>query len=87
LDGNPIREDLTTGIRELKSSLTFIPQHKSVLINNVTGKTNIYIYNIAGTLLKQSEINTSTFIDLTNGLYVIKAFNSNGSIAKKIMID
>ena len=67
--------------------LTFIPQHKSVLINNVTGKTNIYIYNIAGTLLKQSEINTSTFIDLTNGLYVIKAFNSNGSIAKKIMID
>ena len=87
LDGSPIREDLTTGVQDLKSNLIIIPQHAGVLINNAAVKTNVYIYNPAGILLKQAEINSSTFIELTKGLYVIKAYNSKGSIAKKIMID
>jgi len=87
LDGNPIREDLTTGIQELKSSLTFIPQHKSVLVNNVSGKTNIYVYSLTGTLLKQVQVSATTNIDLNKGLYIIRAVNSNGSIAKNILID
>jgi len=87
LDGSPIREDLTTGVQDLKSDLIIIPQHAGVLINNAAVKTNVYIYNPAGILLKQAEINSSTFIELTKGLYVIKAYNSKGSIAKKIMID
>ena len=87
LDGNPARVNPTTEVSEITTSLSFIPQHKGILINNVCSKTNVFIYNMNGILLKYTKINAPTIIDLSKGLYIIKAVNSNGSFAKNILIE
>ena len=87
LDGNPIRENIATGFNKIESALTFTPQQAGVLIHNVTGKTNIFVYNLTGILLTHSEVNSATIIGLNKGLYIIKAVDSKGSIDKKILIN
>jgi len=88
LDGNPNeREILPTATHNpIISSLTFIPLNNSVLIKGINRITSISVYSLTGSLLKSMVINTSTSISLPKGFYIIRAIDSNGIIANKILI-
>jgi hypothetical protein len=85
IDGSPTH--IITGIvPKTVSSVSFATLNSSLFVNNVTGKTNISIYSIAGNLVKQAEVNKSTSFKLNKGLYIIKVVDANESFAKNILI-
>ena len=62
----------------------------TIKLNGLVGKSNINIYNIIGTVVKEySTTNNQEVVDLTNfsqGIYLVKVTNSNRSIIKKIVV-
>jgi len=88
LDGSKNeREILPTAISNLmSSSLSFIPVNNGVFMNGVIGSTSVSVYTMTGSLTKSLVVNSSTFISLPKGFYIIKAIDANGNKAKKILI-
>ncbi|CAM1348017.1 T9SS type A sorting domain-containing protein [Tenacibaculum halocynthiae] len=62
----------------------------NIKLNKLTGKTNILIYNIIGSVVKDLTIeNTEKNINLSgfsNGIYLVKITNNNKSITKKLIV-
>lgn len=63
----------------------------NIKLNNLVGETNVVIYNVIGTIVKEfkttslkEKVNLSSF---SNGLYLVKLTNNNKSITKKIILD
>jgi hypothetical protein len=85
LDGSPEREILATH-NPTGSSISFIPEKNSVLVNGINGMTAITVFNLTGSVVKSVEINATTSISLPKGFFIIKAINANESISTKILI-
>lgn len=88
------------GIAENNHSLDFAiyPNPAKNILNvqfdkTTHGKTEIKLFNVVGTLTRQTEINGYTkkvSLDISNlapGTYFLKVFNNNDSFSKKVIID
>lgn len=62
----------------------------SVQLHNINGLSNILVYNIIGTVVKNiSTVNTKEVIDLASfsqGVYLVKITNNHKSIVKKVLV-
>jgi hypothetical protein len=87
--------DVNSGVelnKEFSVQIYPDPTTDKVFINNGIGKyTKVQVFNMIGTNVIQKELNTGTnIIDVTalsKGIYIIKLYNNQGALLKKLIKD
>lgn len=86
--------NLVSGLNNMMMTVSDInifpnPAANQIILENLNGKTfNYQLINSIGAIVKSNTTNTNriSVSDLPDGIYVLKVFNDNFSIAKKVIV-
>lgn len=66
--------------------ITVFAKDSKIFLSNLKSKTNVNVYNMLGALVKTTQVDTDTSLDINSGIYLVNAKSSEGEKSVKVIV-
>jgi len=77
---------LATKSFQKELDVTVFTKQNKIFFSNIKSSTKVEVYNVLGALVKSAKADSDTSLDITNGVYIVKAKSADGEKAVKVIV-
>ncbi|SHG66978.1 Por secretion system C-terminal sorting domain-containing protein [Flavobacterium fluvii] len=66
--------------------VTVFAKDNKIFLSNIKSSTTVEVYNVLGALVKSTQANADTSLDINGGVYIVKAQSAEGEKSVKVIV-
>jgi len=83
---NVVTPALATKVFQKELDITVYAKNNKIFLSNLKSRTQINVYNLLGALVKTTQAEADTSLDINSGIYLVNAKSADGEKSVKVIV-